>query len=516
MLDGILTYLHEGCVRIVAPKCLREKLLHHAHSSHLNGGHFSTPKTKKKLKHWAWKNMFKEVNDYVNRCPECLARRPKRTITSLYPMFLRGDAPTRPFQHLAVDLCGPLPLTTKGNRHLLSIVDYFSKYIVAVPIPDTKASTFARAFYLNFVLIHGTPSGLTSDNATNFTARQVEELCEALQILNIYVTPYHSKSNGAIERTFRTFHDLINKYHHTRQTEWDDYVPPAAYTYNCAVHSATEETPFFLATGREPTFPYDNLEKENDSQRNRDQLDMVGTHDILNYKAQLVKRTEEARKAVQQALRQDAEQMKQRYDRKAPNQDFIEGETVSLKRFTIKPGETAKHADKWTGKYRIIDVHPDAPKATIRSTTDPDAKPRTVHFDQIKSWPLPIGEIQPCRRKTDQDIVIPDNTEESMEFENNPETNIVSLPPTQPEQPQEPAPLRGKARQIQRAKLFKEKKANRREQKRLRSDESEKLPPEQQTFKPYTTRFERQTRQPKRYAEFNAVQLQRPPATSSF
>ena len=241
---------------------------------------------------------------------------------------------------------------------------------------------------------------------------------------------------------------------------------------------------------------------------------MMGIHDILNYKAQLVKRTEEARKAVQQALRQDAEQMKQRYDRKAPNQTFVEGETVSLKRFTIKPGETAKHADKWTGKYRIIEVHPDAPKATIRSMTDPDAKPRTVHFDQIKSWPLPIGEIQPCRRNTDQDIMISDNTEEPMEFENNLE--IVSLPPTQPEKPQEPAPLRGKARQIQRAKLWREKRTKRREQKRLRKDESEKLPPEQQTFKPYTTRFGRQTRQPKRYAECNAVQLQRPPTTSSF
>ena len=40
MLDGILTYQHERSIRILAPKCLREKLLYLAHSSLLNGGHF--------------------------------------------------------------------------------------------------------------------------------------------------------------------------------------------------------------------------------------------------------------------------------------------------------------------------------------------------------------------------------------------------------------------------------------------------------------------------------------------
>ena len=407
MLDGIFTYQYEGCVKIVAPECLREKLLHHTHSSYLNGGHFSSPKTKKKLKHWAWKNLMTEVNEYVNQCQVCLARRPKRTITSLHPTFLREDAPNRPLRWFAVDLCGPLPLTTKVNRHLLSFVDYFSKYIIALLVPDTKASTFAYAFIKEVILIYGPPDGLTSDNATNFTAHQIQELYEALKIHKIYTTPCHSKSNGAIERTFRTFHDLISKYQHTRQSEWDDYVPPVAYAYNCSIHSATGETPYYLAMGREPMFPYNLIKLEAENREQQEQLRIVKHDDIINYKARITLKNSEATKAVQKALRRDAEQMKSRYDRKATNQDFVEGEKVMLEKFSVKPSESPKHADYCTGRYRIIKLHPGIPKVTIQSATDPKEKPRVVHFDQIKSEPYPIGEIQPNYENSDQTIIIP-------------------------------------------------------------------------------------------------------------
>ena len=96
---------------------------------------------------------------------------------------------------------------------------------------------------------------------------------------------------------------MITKYHHNRQTEWDEYVPPVVYVYNCAVHSAHGETPFYLAMGREPRFPYDQLMEENESERNQDQLNMYGIEDIINYKARTIKRNAEAAQAAREMLR---------------------------------------------------------------------------------------------------------------------------------------------------------------------------------------------------------------------
>ena len=102
--------------------------------------------------------------------------------------------------------------------------------------------------------------------------------------------------------------------------------------------------------------------------------------------------------------------MKARHDRKAPNQEFMLGEQVKLKKFTIKLGESHKDSDRWVGRYRIIELHPCVPKVTIQSANDPASKPRIAHFDQIKSDPYPIGEIQMYRNYSDQDIIIQEAT----------------------------------------------------------------------------------------------------------
>ncbi|GBO33773.1 hypothetical protein AVEN_90734-1 [Araneus ventricosus] len=37
-----------------------------------------------------------------------------------------------PFERMALDILGPLPVTTKGNRYALVLMDYFTKWPVAI------------------------------------------------------------------------------------------------------------------------------------------------------------------------------------------------------------------------------------------------------------------------------------------------------------------------------------------------------------------------------------------------
>ena len=88
-----------------------------------------------------------KVNDYVNQCQVCIARRPKRTITSLHSTFLREDAPHQSMKCLAVDLYGPLPLTAKKiSRKFCRLLQRVHHRL---PVLGTKASTFANALYFN-------------------------------------------------------------------------------------------------------------------------------------------------------------------------------------------------------------------------------------------------------------------------------------------------------------------------------------------------------------------------------
>src|SRR5881398_2501392 len=43
-----------------------------------------------------------------------------------------------PFELIGIDCVGPLPITSKGNRHIIVLTDYFTKWPEAKAVPDIK------------------------------------------------------------------------------------------------------------------------------------------------------------------------------------------------------------------------------------------------------------------------------------------------------------------------------------------------------------------------------------------
>lgn len=43
-----------------------------------------------------------------------------------------------------MDLMGPLPETTRGNKHVLMVADLFTKWVEAFPVQNMEAETVAR------------------------------------------------------------------------------------------------------------------------------------------------------------------------------------------------------------------------------------------------------------------------------------------------------------------------------------------------------------------------------------
>ena len=49
-----------------------------------------------------------------------------------------------PFIFWAMDYMGPLPETSQGNKHLLVLMDHFTKWCKVFPTRDQKAHTIAE------------------------------------------------------------------------------------------------------------------------------------------------------------------------------------------------------------------------------------------------------------------------------------------------------------------------------------------------------------------------------------
>ena len=66
---------------------------------------------------------------------------------------------------------GPFPVDKHGNKYVLMEVDHFTRYPVAVPIPNRNHATVAHALHRHLICVYGQPRRLLSDCEKSFVSR---------------------------------------------------------------------------------------------------------------------------------------------------------------------------------------------------------------------------------------------------------------------------------------------------------------------------------------------------------
>ena len=76
-----------------------------------------------------------------------MCQRTNRKITTTAPEL--HPVPVKsPFHHIGIDFIGPLnPIAEDGAQYVLTISDYFTKWVEAFPTPNKCASGVANALF---------------------------------------------------------------------------------------------------------------------------------------------------------------------------------------------------------------------------------------------------------------------------------------------------------------------------------------------------------------------------------
>ncbi|BHF83529.1 hypothetical protein SprV_0902667200 [Sparganum proliferum] len=341
---------------------------------HTELGHAGIHKTEWALRRrYYWPNQKRDIQNAVRSCefrlcsksPTHSPRAPLQPIKTGYPN-----------ERVGVDIVGPTPSSSAGNKYILLMVDFFTIMAEAVPLPEVSATTVARAIFNGWVCRWRAPDQLHSDRGSSFENAVVHELCRFLKIKKTRTTAFHPQGKGQVERTNRTLINLLTAFVDRNATPtWDEALPTCMLAYRSTVNATTQYTPFFLTCGRE-------MQLSEDPQLPLvHQVENVDTY-VSRLRKALRVTSEEARLHLQEGQRHQ----KAFYDRLAHGTPYSVGDVVWMRNFTSPAGVPPKFNPNWTGPFVVTKALSDT-TCLIRNQDRPYSSEFTVHFNRLKPAP---------------------------------------------------------------------------------------------------------------------------------
>ncbi|SAM06102.1 hypothetical protein [Absidia glauca] len=239
---------------IVVPAHLVNDMITHYYASKF-AGHCGIRKTIAKISShrlW-WSNMQLDVTRHCLACQTCQRIKGKRS-HSYHQGSTTGEIP---FQRVALDYWGPLPTSTRGNKYVFVVLDTYTRFVELYATKLTNHQDLASTFYNRFILRHGVPTEILSDNGVPFNSLFSTQVIKLIGSENLFAPAYHPASNGAVERFMKTLRNMILTYTNNDiiSDNWDQHLSIIQFVYNTTVNDTTQHTPFYLTHGRNPRTP---------------------------------------------------------------------------------------------------------------------------------------------------------------------------------------------------------------------------------------------------------------------
>ena len=85
-------------------------------------------------------------------------------------------------QFIYMDIIGPIsPVSSKGKRFCLTVVDMLTGYTMVVVIPNKSAETVVKAYMDHIYSVFGGHSHMLTDNGSEFRNDVFDEVCDKLK-----------------------------------------------------------------------------------------------------------------------------------------------------------------------------------------------------------------------------------------------------------------------------------------------------------------------------------------------
>ncbi|GFY36382.1 retrovirus-related Pol polyprotein from transposon 412 [Trichonephila clavipes] len=236
-----------------------------------------------------------------------------------------------PFERIAFDILGPLPRSSEDNNNILVVMDYFTKWSEAYPIPDQEVSTVAEVLVQHVISRFG---------GRNFDSAVCKRLCEILAIDKTRTTALYPQSDGMVEMFNGT---ILNSLSLLMLFGRDLRLPADL---------------LFSRPPDAPLLPEEYIEK-------------------------LQARMEEIHHLAKERIGMAFEKMKTRYDARATGHDFQEGDKVWLWNPKRRKGLSPKLQTNWESPYSVLKRLNDV---VVWIQKSPHSEPKVIHYNRLAPY----------------------------------------------------------------------------------------------------------------------------------
>jgi len=336
IINNILYDIRTGCKRLVLPKVMFYEVLTDNHSIPI-AGHLGYTKTFNRLSRlYYWKDMKNTIFNFLRACPKCQEH--KRNYGKSPGKVGFPYIPTRPFEVISTDICGPLPGTRKQNIYVVNAVCNLTRYVELRAVKRQTTDEVLKFLQEQVFLRHGSPDVVVSDNGGSYVAQLYDEMLKLYGARAARVSMYHSRGNSLAERCHSTMHTFLSTLVNKNKTNWDELLPSLQFAINSTINTSHGYSPFFLVHGREPVFITQFPEE------------------VVDEKVQVSgEQLKNIWKQVANTLKEQQQQRKEKMDLSRKTVHYKPGDLVRLSFPRIpQRGQPRKWVPRFQGVYKVL------------------------------------------------------------------------------------------------------------------------------------------------------------------
>ena len=308
-----------------------------------------------------WPNLRGDVARYVKSCHTCIMHKPARDLRVPIQKF---PEVTCPWERVHADLIGPVEESEEGHKFVLTVIDVFTRYGIAIPLTDKSTKTVANAYIDHVISHYGNPASIVTDNGQEFLGEIFRSVQSVFRTKQRQIPIYHAASNGIVEKWNGTIIKILKTIITDNPKVWHLLIRLATLAYNTSYHRVLRDSPYFLLRKEDPFVPYDDFIKDTKVYYNLD-----------DYKQRTLTIASRAFKTVEKCLRAE-EAITAKYD-KGKKKEIKIGDRVFVKNHRRK----GKFSAWYVGPYRVLEQRG---KVVFKLKHIASGKEKIFHADHLR------------------------------------------------------------------------------------------------------------------------------------